>query len=79
MLQKRHRRRSSPSDWCKEEVAKPRRTPTARQGRRVKFEERFPIQDVQRGSTAEKTSHMNVPPGWAALDCGAARKESFWS
>ena len=41
-------------------------------GRRVKFEEASPIQEVYRGNPEERTSHMNVPPRWAVLDCGAA-------
>ena len=41
-------------------------------GRRVKFEEASPIHEVYCGDAEERTSHMNVPPGWAVLDCGAA-------
>ena len=40
--------------------------------RRVKFEEACPIQDVYRGDPEERKSPMNVPPGGAVLDCGAA-------
>ena len=41
-------------------------------GRSVKFEQVFPIEEVYRGDPEERNSHMNVPPGWAALDCTAA-------
>ena len=42
-------------------------------GRKVKFEEAFPIQEVYRGDPKEGTSHMNVSLLWAVLDCGAAK------
>ena len=41
-------------------------------GRRVKSEEASPIHEVYCGDPEERTSHINVPPGWAVLDCGAA-------
>ena len=41
-------------------------------GRRVKFEEAFPIQEVHRDSDTRIT-HMNVPAGWAVFDCGTQR------
>ena len=40
------------------------------------FEEVFPIQEVYRGDPEERTSHMNVPPRSAVLDCGAAKSLS---
>ena len=33
----------------------------------------FPSQEVRRGDPEERTSHMNVPLGWAVLDCGVAK------
>ena len=30
-------------------------------------------QEVYRGDTEERKSHMNVPLGWAVLDCAAAK------
>ena len=44
-------------------------------GRRVKFEA-FPIEEVHRRDPEEKKSHVNVPPDWAVLDCGAAKSLS---
>ena len=53
----------------KEVIEWPRRG----KGRKVKFEEAFPIQEVCRGDPKERTSHMNVCLLWAVLDCGAAK------
>ena len=36
------------------------------ESRRVKFGEAFPIQDVYRGDTDERKSHMNVHNGWGS-------------
>ena len=33
----------------------------------------FPIQEFYRGDAEERKSHMNVPLGWAVLDCGGAK------
>ena len=47
-------------------------------GRRVMFEESFPIQEVYRGDSEERESHMNVRSGWAGA--GLQRGEgSCWS
>ena len=44
-----------------------------RTGRRVKFEEVFPIHEVHRADLEERTFHMDDPLGWAVLDCDAAK------
>ena len=48
------------------------------EGRRVKFQEAFPVQEMHRGDREkERTSHTNVPLGWAVLDSGAAKSLSL--
>ena len=48
-------------------------------GRRVKFQEAFPIQEIHREDPDERTSHMNVPLGWAVLDHVFHQRASAWS
>ena len=43
------------------------------QGRRVKFDEVFPIHEVDRADPEERTFRMDDPLGWAVLDSGAAK------
>ena len=74
-----HRQRSSPSDPAEAEDSENNR-PQERcdrkakarakgKGWRVKFEETDPTQEVYRCDREERKCHMNVPPGWAVLDC----------
>ena len=42
----------------------------------MKSEKAFPTHEVHGDDPEEKKSHMNVPAGWAILNCGVAKRKS---
>ena len=68
--------RSSGKRKIRKQSSSRKRSPKGKekgQGRRVKFDEVFPIHEVHRADLEERTFHMDAPLGWAVLDCGAAK------